>query len=151
VSGIEPSAIRDVYVLVRRENQLLLLLRDGTGYKDGAWGPPAGKVEPGETYREAGVRELREETGLDVNPSELRFVHLLDRSPEPGERWHWTGAFFEVNGAEGHAVNREPTKCRTIGWHRFDALPSPMVDYVGHVLAALTEGIRYSEWPVTPP
>ena len=44
---IEPSAIRDVYVFVRRGDLLLLLLRDGTGYKDGEWGPPAGKVEVG--------------------------------------------------------------------------------------------------------
>lgn len=146
MSPIEPSAIRDVYVFVRRENELLLLLREGTGYRDDAWGPPAGKVEPEETYREAGVRELREETGLDVNPAQLKLVHLLDRSPEPGEHWHWAGAFFEVNGVEGDAINREPAKCRTIAWHRLDSLPSPMVDYVEHVLAALTDGEQYSEW-----
>jgi hypothetical protein len=39
---IEPSAIRDVYVLVRRGDLILLLLREGTGYKDGEWArPPA--------------------------------------------------------------------------------------------------------------
>ncbi len=146
MSSIEPSAIRDIYVFVRRENTLLLLLRDGTGYKDGAWCPPAGKVEPGETYREAGVCELREETGLDVSPSDLRLVHLMDRSPEPGEDWHWAGAFFEVNHAEGEALNLEPEKSRMIAWHRLDALPTPMVDYVGHVLAALADGVQYSEW-----
>jgi 8-oxo-dGTP diphosphatase len=146
VSDIEPSAIRDVYLFVRRADTLLLLLREGTGYQDGAWCPPAGKVEPGETYREAGVRELREETGLVVGPSDLRLVHLLDRSPEPGERWHWVGAFFEVDRVEGIAINREPEKCRAIAWHRPEALPGPMVDYVAHVLAALTDGIGYSEW-----
>ena len=146
MSGVEPSAVRDVYVLVRRESALLLLLREGTGYKDGEWGPPAGKVEPGETYREAGVRELREETGLDVSLAQLRFVHLLDRSPEPGEYCNWIGAFFEVNDAEGDALNREPEKCREMAWHRLGSLPAPMVDYVGHVLAASTAGVSYSEW-----
>lgn len=109
-------------------------------------GPPAGKVEPGETYREAGVRELLEETGLVVSPSDLRLIHLLDRSPEPGENWHWVGAFFLVNNAEGDATNREPAKCPSIVWHRLDALPSPMIDYVEHVLAASNDGIQYSEW-----
>lgn len=138
-------------MLVRRESALLLLLRDGTRYKDGEWGPPAGKVEPGETYREAGVRELQEETGLDVSLSQLRLVHMLDRSPEPGERWNWVGAFFEVHDAEGEVLNREPAKCRSMAWHRLDTLPSPMVDYVGQVLAALTEGIQYTEWRAPPP
>lgn len=42
VTKFNPSAIRDVYVLVRRGDLLLLLLREGTGYKDGEWGrPPA--------------------------------------------------------------------------------------------------------------
>jgi len=32
------------------------------------WVPPGGKVEVGETPREAAAREFREETGLDVEP-----------------------------------------------------------------------------------
>jgi ADP-ribose pyrophosphatase YjhB (NUDIX family) len=147
VSETGPSAIRDVYVFVRRAHEILLLLREGTGYRDGEWGPPAGKVEPGESYREAAVRELAEETGLAILASQPRLVHLLDRSPEPGERWHWIGAFFEVLDAAGEPRNLEPTRCRALGWHHADALPTPMVDYVGHVLAVTTGGVTYSEWP----
>ena len=142
---IKPSAIRDVYVLVRRGDLILLLLREGTGYKDGEWGPPAGKVEVGESYLGAAVRELREETGLDVDPAVMRLVHLLHRDPD-GEAWPWVGAFFDAGGVIGEPVNREPTRCRAMGWHPIDALPSPMVDYVEHVLKAVAEGVAYSEW-----
>ena len=107
---IKPTAIGDVYVLVRRGDLLLLPLREGTGYKDGEWGPPAGKVEVGETYRGAAVRELREETGRDADPAVMRFVHLLHRHPAHVEAWPWVGAFFDASDVRGDPVNREPTQ-----------------------------------------
>ena len=42
------------------------------------WAASGGHVEPGESYLEAAVRELREETGLSVAPDELRLVGVYD-------------------------------------------------------------------------
>jgi ADP-ribose pyrophosphatase YjhB (NUDIX family) len=44
----------------------LLLVRRGRAPWLGAWTIPGGRCRPGESAREACVRELREETGLDV-------------------------------------------------------------------------------------
>ncbi|GAA1035360.1 MULTISPECIES: NUDIX hydrolase [Amycolatopsis] len=49
----------------------LLLIRRANDPGKGQWSLPGGRVEPGETDHEAVVRELREETGLDVRPHTL--------------------------------------------------------------------------------
>jgi 8-oxo-dGTP diphosphatase len=49
----------------------LLLIRRGHAPSRGRWSLPGGRVEPGETAREALVREMAEETGLTVEVGEL--------------------------------------------------------------------------------
>lgn len=46
----------------------LLLIQRGHEPSAGLWSVPGGRVEPGETLRDAVVREVREETGLTVAP-----------------------------------------------------------------------------------
>jgi ADP-ribose pyrophosphatase YjhB (NUDIX family) len=55
----------------------VLLIRRGKPPLQGRWVVPGGTVELGETLEEAVVRELREETGLEVRPREL--VTVFDR------------------------------------------------------------------------
>lgn len=49
----------------------LLLIRRANDPDRGMWSIPGGRIEPEETDTEAVVRELREETGLDVTPGTL--------------------------------------------------------------------------------
>jgi 8-oxo-dGTP diphosphatase len=52
-----------------------LLLRRHPGKPQGnSWGLPAGKIEPGEDPRAAAVREVYEETGIRLDPKELKEV-----------------------------------------------------------------------------
>ncbi|MEV0149150.1 MULTISPECIES: NUDIX hydrolase [unclassified Nonomuraea] len=51
-------------IIVRDERVLLVCRREVEG--DLRWTFPSGKVEPGETGKQAAVRETREETGLEV-------------------------------------------------------------------------------------
>jgi 8-oxo-dGTP diphosphatase len=52
--------------IVRDGAGRLLLIRRGQEPSRGLWSLPGGRVEPGETLEQAVVREVREETGLEV-------------------------------------------------------------------------------------
>ncbi|MBG6087376.1 NUDIX hydrolase [Actinomadura viridis] len=49
----------------------LLMIRRGRAPSAGLWSLPGGRVEPGEGDEEAVVREMREETGLEVSVGAL--------------------------------------------------------------------------------
>ena len=80
------------------EDDRILVLDQDTG-SGRAWSLPGGKVEDGETLAEALVREMREETGLQVEPGRLLYVcdHL------PGDGTHVVHLTFEARRIGGTA------------------------------------------------
>lgn len=63
-----PPVVPCVGAVVVDDAGRLLLIRRGHAPSAGLWSVPGGHVEPGESLSEAVVREVREETGLDVHP-----------------------------------------------------------------------------------
>ncbi|MCR8843307.1 NUDIX domain-containing protein [Paenibacillus sp. SC116] len=60
-----------------RDNQGRILLQKRSDYGD--WGLPGGGMEPGETIEETMIREVREETGLEVLHSSLDSIYTGER------------------------------------------------------------------------
>jgi mutator protein MutT len=60
-----------VGAVVRDESGRILVVRRARPPSQGLWSIPGGRVEPGETLAEAARREVREETGLDVDVREI--------------------------------------------------------------------------------
>jgi ADP-ribose pyrophosphatase YjhB (NUDIX family) len=74
------------------DGQILLLNQDTDGPR--TWSLPGGKVEDGETLAQALVREMREETGVEVRPG--RLLYLCDHVPA-----HVVHITFEVERVGG--------------------------------------------------
>ncbi|MGJ0514446.1 MAG: NUDIX hydrolase [Methylomicrobium sp.] len=66
-------------LLFNRQNQVLLIKRDKPPAQ-GLWSVPGGKLEAGEGLTECCRREIREETGLDVNVVSL--IAVVERRIE---------------------------------------------------------------------
>jgi 8-oxo-dGTP diphosphatase len=89
-----------VGAVVVKEGRVLLIRRGHEPLK-GHWSLPGGLVELGESLASAVVREVREETGLTVEPLEL--IELLDRIQREGERvrYHYVIADYLCRVAGG--------------------------------------------------
>lgn len=62
-----------VAIILQSANQRVLLTRRAKELRifPNVWVPPGGHVEPDETLLDAGLRELKEETGLKLEPDEV--------------------------------------------------------------------------------
>ena len=73
----KPAPVECAGAVVRDEAGRLLLVRRGREPAAGLWSLPGGRIEPGETAAEAAAREVREETGLEVEIGEVLITALV--------------------------------------------------------------------------
>ncbi|WP_250305071.1 phosphotransferase [Streptomyces sp. A 4/2] len=133
----------DVHLILRRETadgpQVLLSRRAGQVYATGLWHLPSGHLDgPHEDVVTALIREAREETGVVIDPADVRAaVTVHHRSPGGASR---TGHFFEVRRWKGEPEIAEPDVCDAMDWAPLTALPAQMVAYCRAGLDAYSAG-----------
>jgi dATP pyrophosphohydrolase len=104
------------YRFLNKTPEFLLCKRSSTKIYSGQWRMIGGKVEPGETYWEAALRELREETAL--KPEKFWTVPSLNQFYEAKRDLILSIPVFaaEINSSANPVLNDEHS---TFGW--FDA------------------------------
>ena len=103
------------------KNDQILVVRRANPPLQGQWSIPGGLVDTGETTREAVIREIREETTLNIEPVELVevFERIL-RDSDSRVQYH-----FVVIDYLCRLVSGEPhagTDVSEIRWARFEEL-----------------------------
>ena len=71
------QAVPAVYLILKKDNQILLMRRQGSGYYDGWYSLPAGHVEAGELPIAGLIWEMKEELGISIAPEDIRLVHTM--------------------------------------------------------------------------
>jgi len=88
----------------------VLILRESSDYKDGAnasrYDVVGGRITPGERFDESLLREIKEETGLNVKVGRPFAVNEW-RPIVRGEQYHVVGTFFECESSTDKVVLSE--------------------------------------------
>jgi len=132
------------YIIIKKDDKILLGRRKNTSYFDGWYGLPAGHVESGELPLEASVRECKEEIGVEVDPKDILFAHTLYHTAhdETGDRANY---FFITQKWNGQPKIMEPQKCDDLRWFSIDALPENTIHHERQAIENIKKGIHYSE------
>ena len=124
-----------------------LIIRDGKilfqrRTDNGQWGLIGGLVEMNETYEEAALREIREETGLEVKlNSFLGIFHNHDMVWSNGDAAHVISAMFTAEIVSGEPrIDEESFELRFFGT---DELPDLFAEDHIAALEAWKRGVRY--------
>ncbi len=93
-----------VGAVVWRGDHVLLIVR-GKAPRAGQWSLPGGAQKLGETIEEAARREVREETGLELERVELiTVVDLIERDDARRVRYHYTLVDVSAEAAPGEPL-----------------------------------------------
>jgi len=132
-----------VHAVLWRDAEILLLRRARTGYLDGWYALPGGHLERGEGVVDAVVRECREETGLELDPRNVKALAVL---PYLTDGQQGVNLLFTCRTFAGEARLAEPERFDDLRWCRSDGLPERTVPYLAEALRMHARGQWFREF-----
>ena len=101
-------------------DRILLIKRDTLPFK-GYWALPGGRAEPGETVEHTIVREVKEETGLDVEIVR-KIGEYHERGTKDGVEYDYSPACFLAKVICGE-IRRQPSEIEEIRLFSLSEIP----------------------------
>lgn len=129
-----------VYMILIKDNKILLGRRANSSWMNGRYNMPAGHLEEGETLVEAVIRETKEEVGIDVLPKDIEHVHTMHR------KGRYVDIFFKAKVWQGDGYIAEPDKCDDLQWFPLDNLPENPIPSQKSALDLILKGVTFSEF-----
>ena len=124
-----------------KKGEVLLGLRQGS-HGAGEWSFPGGHLEKGETLAEMVKREVKEETGLEVDS--LEFISLTEEFRYlKSHGKHYVSLGFKADYKGGEPRLMEPNKFKEWRWFSLDNLPKNLLEGTELVIRSFKTGKIY--------
>lgn len=131
-----------VYLILVKDNKILLQRRFNTGWMDGKYTLVSGHLDRHETVSQAMVRETMEEAGIKINLTDLKPATVLHRK-SPGQEY--IDFFFVAKKWEGTPKITEPDKCDDLSWFPLDHLPNNLLAHIKEAIDNYHQHIPFAE------
>ena len=112
MAGIEKAVFMNMCMVYDEHGWVLALDKVSKSYEGTTF--PGGHVEPGETFQESVIREIREETGLTIqNPRLTGIYHWMEGDVRN------VGLLYKTNEFEGELISSEEGRVYWISGEEF--------------------------------
>nr|QIJ31369.1 chloroplast Nudix1 [Tanacetum cinerariifolium] len=122
-----------VTVFIVKDDKILLGRRGSTLVVGNSFHLPGGHLEYGESFEECATREVKEETGLDIN--NLKVVTIVNHVLAD---IHAVVVYMRANLSDPNQTPQtiEPQRCEGWDWYDLENLPEPMFQPLKELLQA---------------
>lgn len=128
--AIDSHTLLVAAVIVHDEaaGQVLLIQRaPGAKFAPRHWDLPVGKADKGEAITTTAARELKEETGLVVDPADLSVAGIIHGAWGVEAPNGFLTVVFVTHAWTGEPINSEPRKHSQVAWFPVGQVPSQFV------------------------
>ena len=134
--------IVDIHLLLLSDDEVLLGRRANTGYGDGAYEPPSGRLAERETLVEAAARVAAAQVGIALDPTRVSLAHVMHDVSGAGRM-----AFFLTADAWVGEPGTAAYSYSDFGWFPLYQLPANMIDRARVAVRNFAAGASFSTYP----
>ncbi|EKD65409.1 MAG: hypothetical protein ACD_50C00096G0003 [uncultured bacterium] len=133
-----------VYLLLIKNDKILLLRRFNTGWKDGKYTLVSGHLEGNEAIKQAMMREAKEESGISLNAKDLNVIHIMHR--KSNDNFEYIDFFLTSNKWKGQPRITESDKCDDMNWFPLKNLPKNTLPHIKQGIEDYFKEVWFSEF-----
>lgn len=132
-----PALTTDAVVICNEDQSILLIERKKDPYQ-GKWALPGGFVDEYEEVTAAFVRELEEETHLELSPDHAKFVGVFGKEGRDPRGWTVSVVYFFEVSKEQKSKVAPGSDSAAVHWFPLSQLPDLAFDHKEIIAEAIT-------------